>query len=109
LLIKALASTANQKATILAAKPLSEAGVRARLAYYARGVQPIGAAAHFVSEQLDQGPIIAQNVIPTNPTLSARDLAQVGRDAEKITLARALKLVLDGQVFVHPNKTVIFD
>jgi formyltetrahydrofolate deformylase len=62
-----------------------------------------------VNEQLDQGPIIAQNVIPVNHSQNARDLAQAGRDVEKITLARALKLVLDEQVFVHRNKTIIFE
>jgi len=76
---------------------------------YARGVKIIGATAHFVNEQLDQGPIIAQSVIPIDHTQSARELAQAGRDVEKITLARALKLVLDEQVFVHRNKTIIFD
>jgi len=76
---------------------------------YARGVKLIGATAHFVNEQLDQGPIIAQNVIPINHSQNARDLAQAGRDVEKITLARALKLVLDEQVFVHRNKTIIFE
>jgi formyltetrahydrofolate deformylase len=76
---------------------------------YARGVKIIGATAHFVNEQLDQGPIIAQSVIPIDHTQSARELAQAGRDVEKIVLARALKLVLDEQVFVHRNKTVIFD
>ncbi|MFD1873653.1 formyltetrahydrofolate deformylase [Hymenobacter bucti] len=76
---------------------------------YARGVKIIGATAHFVNEQLDQGPIIAQSVIPIDHTQSARELTQAGRDVEKIVLARALKLVLDEQVFVHRNKTVIFD
>jgi formyltetrahydrofolate deformylase len=76
---------------------------------YARGVKIIGATAHFVNEQLDQGPIIAQSVIPIDHTQSAREMAQAGRDGEKIVLARALKLVLDEQVFVYGNKTVIFD
>jgi formyltetrahydrofolate deformylase len=76
---------------------------------YARGVKIIGATAHFVNEQLDQGPIIAQNVIPIDHTQSAHEMAQAGRDVEKIVLARALKLVLDEQVFVHRNKTIIFD
>jgi len=76
---------------------------------YARGVKIIGATAHFVNEQLDQGPIIAQSVIPIDHTQSAREMAQAGRDVEKIVLARALKLVLDEQVFVHRNKTIIFD
>ena len=76
---------------------------------YARGVKIFGATAHFVNEQLDQGPIIAQSVIPIDHTQSAREMAQAGRDVEKIVLARALKLVLDEQVFVHRNKTIIFD
>ena len=76
---------------------------------YARGVKIIGATAHFVNEQLDQGPIIAQNVIPIDHTQSAHEMAQAGRDVEKIVLARSLKLVFDEQVFVNRNKTVIFD
>ena len=76
---------------------------------YARGVKIIGATAHFVNEQLDQGPIIAQSVIPIDHTQSAHEMAQAGRDVEKIVLARSLKLVFDEQVFVHGNKTVIFD
>ena len=76
---------------------------------YARGVKIIGATAHFVNEQLDQGPIIAQSVIPIDHTQSAREMAQAGRDVEKIVLARSLKLVFDEQVFVYGNKTVIFD
>jgi formyltetrahydrofolate deformylase len=76
---------------------------------YARGVKIIGATAHFVNEQLDQSPIIAQNVIPIDHTQSAHEMAQAGRDVEKIVLARSLRMVFDEQVFVHGNKTVIFD
>ncbi|WP_201978351.1 formyltetrahydrofolate deformylase [Hymenobacter rubidus] len=76
---------------------------------FARGVKIIGATAHFVNNELDQGPIIAQNVIPIDHTQSAHEMAQAGRDIEKITLARSLKMVFDEQVFVHGNKTVIFD
>jgi formyltetrahydrofolate deformylase len=76
---------------------------------YERGVKIIGATAHFVNEQLDQGPIIAQSVIPIDHTQSAHEMAQAGRDVEKIVLARSLKIVFDEQVFVHRNKTVIFD
>ncbi|NML66060.1 formyltetrahydrofolate deformylase [Hymenobacter sp. RP-2-7] len=75
---------------------------------YARGVKLIGATAHFVTNELDKGPIIAQGVLPADHTQSARELAQAGRDVEKTTLARALKLVFDEQVFVHGNRTVIF-
>ena len=76
---------------------------------YARGVKLIGATAHFVNEQLDQGPIIAQSVVPIDHTQGARELAQTGRDVEKLTLARALKLVLDEHVFVYGNKTIILE
>lgn len=76
---------------------------------YERGVKIIGATAHFVNNDLDQGPIIAQHVLPIDHTHSAREMAQAGRDVEKNTLARALKLVLNDHVFVHQNKTIIFD
>jgi len=76
---------------------------------YARGVKIIGATAHFVDEQLDEGPIIAQSVIPVDHTHSAGDMAQAGRDVEKVVLARALKLVFEGRVFVSGNRTIIFD
>ncbi len=76
---------------------------------YRRGVKIIGATAHFVDENLDEGPIIAQNVIPVNHAYSAKDMAQAGRDVEKIVLAKALKLVAEERVFVSGNKTIIFD
>ncbi len=76
---------------------------------FSRGVKIIGATAHFVDEQLDQGPIIAQSVIPVAHTHSASDMAQAGRDVEKVVLARALKLVFEDRVFVSGNRTIIFD
>lgn len=76
---------------------------------YKRGVKIIGATAHFVDDNLDEGPIIAQSVIPVTHTHSASDMAQAGKDVEKIVLARALKLVVEDRVFVSGNKTVIFD
>lgn len=76
---------------------------------FARGVKIIGATAHFVDEQLDEGPIIAQSVIPVDHTHSAGDMAQAGRDVEKVVLARALKLVFEDRVFVSGNRTIIFD
>ncbi|QDA58646.1 formyltetrahydrofolate deformylase [Hymenobacter jejuensis] len=75
---------------------------------YERGVKIIGATAHFVNSDLDEGPIIAQNVIQVNHTQNAQDMAQSGRDVEKIVLAQALKLVLADKVFVSNNKTIIF-
>lgn len=76
---------------------------------YERGVKIIGATAHFVTNKLDEGPIIAQSVIPVAHTHSAKEMAQAGRDVEKTVLARSLKLVLEDRVFVHGNKTIIFD
>ncbi|MGV3587696.1 MAG: formyltetrahydrofolate deformylase [Adhaeribacter sp.] len=76
---------------------------------YERGVKIIGATAHFVNSSLDEGPIIAQNVIQVNHTHNAQDMAQSGRDVEKIVLAQALKLVFADKVFVSNNKTIIFN
>ncbi|MEA1880577.1 MAG: formyltetrahydrofolate deformylase [Campylobacterota bacterium] len=75
---------------------------------YDRGVKIIGATAHFVTDDLDEGPIIAQDVIPVNHRLSWKDMQRAGRDGEKVVLSRALSLVLNDRVFVHGNKTVIF-
>ena len=76
---------------------------------FQRGVKIIGATAHFVTDDLDEGPIIAQSVIPVDHTHSAADMAQAGRDVEKTVLAKALNLVLEERVFVSANRTVIFD
>ena len=76
---------------------------------YDRGVKIIGATAHFVNDELDDGPIITQGVIPINHTFSAPDMAQAGRDVEKQVLARALKLVFDDRVFIFGRKTIIFE
>ena len=74
-----------------------------------RGVKVIGATAHFVTDQLDQGPIIIQQVIPVDHTHGADDMAQSGRDVEQMVLARALRLVLEDRVFLCGNRTIIFD
>ncbi len=76
---------------------------------YDRGVKIIGATAHFVNDDLDDGPIITQGVIPINHTFSAEDMAQAGRDVEKHVLAKALKLVFDDRVFIFGKKTIIFE
>jgi formyltetrahydrofolate deformylase len=73
-----------------------------------RGVKIIGATAHYVTDDLDEGPIIAQDVIPVNHRLTWKDMQRAGRDGEKIVLSRALALVLNDRVFVNGNKTVIF-
>ncbi len=74
---------------------------------YERGVKIIGATAHFVTNQLDEGPIIAQDVLPVNHRFSWKDMQRAGRDIEKIVLSRALSLVLSDRVFVYNNKTII--
>jgi len=73
-----------------------------------RGVKLIGATAHFVTNDLDEGPIISQDVINVNHDHSWRDMQRSGRDVEKITLSRALKLALEDRIFVEGNKTIIF-
>jgi formyltetrahydrofolate deformylase len=75
---------------------------------HSRGVKIIGATAHFVTTDLDEGPIISQDVIPVNHRLEWRDMQKAGRDVEKIVLARALSLVLNDRVFVNGNKTIVF-
>lgn len=84
-------------------------GARPYQQAFDRGVKVIGATAHFVTAQLDEGPIIVQQVIPVDHTHTARDLAQAGRDVEQTVLARALKLVLEDRVFLCGQRTVIFD
>lgn len=75
---------------------------------YERGVKIIGATAHFVNNNLDEGPIIAQEIIPVDHAYSWKDMQRSGRDVEKIVLSRALKLALEDRIFVYANKTVIF-
>jgi len=75
---------------------------------YERGVKIIGATAHYVTNDLDEGPIIAQDVIPVNHRFGWRDMQRAGRDVEKIVLSRALALVLNDRVFVNGNKTIVF-
>jgi len=75
---------------------------------YDRGVKIIGATAHFVNNNLDEGPIIAQEVIHVNHAYNWKDMQRSGRDVEKIVLSRALKLALEDRIFVYANRTVIF-
>jgi formyltetrahydrofolate deformylase len=75
---------------------------------YDRGVKIIGATAHFVNNNLDEGPIIAQEVKHVDHAYGWKDMQRSGRDVEKIVLSRALKLALEDRIFVYANKTVIF-
>ena len=74
---------------------------------YERGVKIIGATAHFVNDELDEGPIIMQNVINVDHTYTAEAMMRAGRDVEKTVLSQALELVLSDKVFVYKNKTII--
>jgi formyltetrahydrofolate deformylase len=74
---------------------------------YEHGVKLIGATAHFVTPDLDEGPIIEQGVERVDHTQSPEDLAAVGRDIESMTLARAVKLQLEQRVFLNGRKTVV--
>ena len=85
------------------------AGARPYQQAFERGVKVIGASAHFVTEKLDEGPLIVQQVIPVDHTHTAHDLTQAGRDVEQMVLARALRLVFEDRVFLSGNRTVIFD
>lgn len=72
-----------------------------------RGVKIIGATAHFVNDDLDQGPIISQDTKDVDHRYSASDMARAGKDVEKRVLMKALKFVFSDRVFVDGNKTVI--
>ncbi len=74
---------------------------------YERGVKIIGATAHFVNNDLDEGPIIAQDVKEVDHKLTASDMATLGKDTEKAVLSKALKLVFNDRVFIHHNRTII--
>ncbi len=73
-----------------------------------RGVKLIGATAHYVTEQLDDGPIIEQDVGRVDHRQSVRDLERVGRDIERLVLARAVALHLDDRVIVDGRRTIVF-
>lgn len=76
---------------------------------YQRGVKLIGATAHFVNNNLDEGPIVSQKIIPVDHEYTVKGMVEAGHEIEKSVLFNALKLVLEDRVFVHFNKTVIFD
>ncbi len=85
------------------------AGARPYRQAYQRGVKIIGATAHYVTAELDQGPIIAQDVIRVSHRDSEANLMHKGRDLEMVVLARAVDLHLDHRTVVYGNKTAVFD
>ena len=76
---------------------------------YERGVKMIGATAHFVTNDLDEGPIIAQQIIPVTHSYTTADMIKAGREIETAVLAKALHLVVEDRVMVFQNKTVVFE
>jgi len=83
-------------------------GAKPYLLAYQRGVKLIGATAHYVTEELDAGPIIEQDVQRVDHRYSVEDLKRTGRYIERIVLARAVRWHLEDRILVHENKTVVF-
>ncbi len=76
---------------------------------YTRGVKIIGATSHYVTEDLDEGPIIAQDVIKVTHRDSVADMMLKGKDIERIVLAKAVRLHLENRILVYGSKTIVFD
>ncbi|WP_415898035.1 formyltetrahydrofolate deformylase [Neptuniibacter sp. QD72_48] len=75
---------------------------------YEKGVKTVGATAHYINADLDEGPIIAQGIEPVDHTYYPEDLIAKGRDIERITLSRAVKYHIEKRVFLNGNRTVVF-
>ena len=84
-------------------------GARPYQQAFERGVKIIGATAHLVTDDLDKGPIIAQDVRPVTHAHTAADMARAGRDVEKIVLAHGLTLLLEERVFLSGDRAVVFE
>jgi formyltetrahydrofolate deformylase len=87
----------------------SFAGAKPYHQAYTRGVKLIGATAHYVTEHLDEGPIIGQDVTRVSHRHGPKDLIEKGRDLEKLVLSTAVRRHLQNRVLVYQNKTVVFD
>ena len=75
---------------------------------FERGVKIIGATAHFVSDELDGGPIICQDTMQVDHNFSAKAMQKAGKNIERAVLSRALDLALDNRIFIYQNKTIVF-
>jgi formyltetrahydrofolate deformylase len=76
---------------------------------FERGVKLIGATAHFVTNDLDEGPIIAQQTIDVDHTFGVVQMVNSGKGIERSVLSKALQLVFQDRVFISGNKTIVFD
>jgi formyltetrahydrofolate deformylase len=85
------------------------AGAKPYMQAHKRGVKIIGATAHFVTNDLDEGPIIEQQIIPVDHTYRIDDMIRAGKEIEKAVLVKALKMLFEDRVFVYNNKTIVFD
>jgi len=84
-------------------------GAKPHLQAYERGVKLIGATAHYVTEVLDDGPIIEQGVARISHRDALDDLVEKGRDLEKLVLSRAVRWHIENRILLHGNRTVIFE
>ena len=85
------------------------AGPRPYHQAYDRGVKIIGATSHYVTDVLDEGPIIAQSTLPVDHRDTVDDLSRKGRDLERVVLATAVRQHVEDKILVNQNKTVVFD
>ena len=76
---------------------------------YEKGVKLIGATAHYVTSQLDEGPIIEQDIVHINHKHSIKDIIQLGREIERNVLCKAVKSHLEYKIIVYDNKTIVFN
>lgn len=84
------------------------AGANPRVQAWRRGVKIIGATAHYATEELDAGPIIEQDVVRVTHRDTPEDLARLGREIERVVLARAVRWHIEDRILVHDNKTIVF-
>ena len=84
-------------------------GARPYHAAFKRGVKLVGATSHYVTNDLDEGPIIEQDVLRVSHRDQVTDLIQKGRDVERAALSRAVRWHLEHRILFYANKTVIFD
>ena len=99
--VKSLTSTTAFSPSFAGARPYHQA--------YERGVKLIGATSHYVTVDLDEGPIIEQDVIRVSHRHEINELARLGRDIERVVLARAVRNHLEHRVFESGRRTIVFE
>ena len=85
------------------------AGARPYRQAFERGVKLIGATAHFVTGNLDEGPIITQQTISIDHTYTVDEMVKAGQEVEKAVLNKAISLISSNKVFTNGNKTIVFE